>query len=127
MPPSIGSNNFDFLRGEMPLRRVEVASINAAGEDGNATQNRGVRARQVTMIAINHVSSAGAIKTNSENYADDVGDVVSMTDDFGNLYTNLEIIDVETLDGDGMTGPMAVSTDGANYRHVTRWTLIKKS
>lgn len=127
MPPSIGSHTFAFLRGDSPKRRLEIIGVSAAGEDGNAAQKRGVRAARTVMISQAHVSTAGAIKTNFENYQASIGDVVSVTDDRGNTFTNMRVVDVEQIEtGDNMTtGPMLNATDGASWCHMCRWYLEK--
>lgn len=126
MSGSIGSFNFSFLDGEPPSKHIEITDISAAGEDGNATLNRGQRADVVRLIGRTFSSTAGAIKTNITNYKNAVGDIVSYTDDIGNTYTNMEIINVRTIPGPGNTGRIELSTTGQDWMHTTEWHLQEK-
>ena len=123
MSGSIGGYSFFDVWREQPSNKVEVVLIRAAGEDGTPTMDRGTHSKSTRIVAISRAPSASQLKTNYTTYQGLVGSRVSVTDTFGNTYTNLEIINVEEMSAVTMTN----STDNATHEQTFEFFVVDKN
>ena len=115
----VGLKYFRWIDGPMPVSGKAITSWTRPGVDGMGYDNRGIHGKTTTVVARNAFSSA----TNRANYVlqciDLIGQIVTVTDNFGKAWGLIMVKDAREL----RSFDTLSDTDSQNYHLEMEFTL----
>lgn len=121
--PSIGSNNFVTLHGQIEPLGLQVESITRPGVDGHAFRRIGKRAEPSVLTGLLDVVDAAAVTAALAAYRATQGTIVTVVDGRGVTTNNVVVVMVKVIE----TRPVGVTSGGLNATPAfiirSEWTL----
>ena len=127
--PSVGTENFITLRGEVLPKSAQSLEITRPNVDGVATKLVGTKGEQFQLVGVADVALgapfATTLKTKMEAYMALAGTLVTVVDDHGVSWTNIHILRVARPRARAIvTSTGGLTGSGATHKITVFFTCI---
>ncbi len=95
--PSIGGTQFLIVDGFIPPARAVVKQIDAPGADGVVFRKEAEKTEGIALRVMDTFSTSTALKSGMQALSGLVGQIVSVENDSGMTFSQIQIIDVQIV------------------------------
>ena len=120
---AIGDISFITIKGTPRPMGMETEPLTRPGVDGTAFRELGTRGQPFQVTTIVDVDDAADAKTALESYAALRATLVTLTDDLGNSWANVMVIDVEPIEVKAVESGVGGLSQTGGVLVSARWTL----